>query len=336
MAVVFMDGFDWYTTADFLKRWTDGGGNVVIGPTYARSVGGQGLLINGSNVPVPTKSFGSNYTAGLVGFAWQYSSTNSRTILTLTDGTTEQCSIRTNASSVITVNQGSNVRATGTTVLSPNTWYYIEFKATVSSSGVAEVKLNGASEIASTSSLDLTGTANNYFNGIIFGVRNASTGNCQIDDVYVLDTTTGSNTGFLGPIQVVARYPTANGNSSSWTPNGGTNMGCVSETFSDGDASFNQSSTANQIDTFTMQDLPVASGSVYAVAHYMIARQDTGAARSIAPVMRPATTDRVGTTVNLSTSYQAFCQIYDTSPETSSAWDVAGVNSLEAGYKLIS
>jgi len=328
MAVIFMDGFDWYTTADMSKRWTSAGLST-ISAAYARGLVGQGMQSGTSNDP-SVKSFSSNYAQGVFGFALNLVSTGAKQLFTIRDGATEQCSIRTNASTVLTVTQNGTVRATGTTVLSSATWYYVELKATVSSSGVAELKLNGASEIASTSSIDLTGTANNYWNQLAF----ATTAH-WFDDFYVLDPTTGSNTDFLGPVQISARIPTGNGNASSWTPNGGSNMGCVSELFEDGNASFVQSSTANQIDTYTMQDLPAAAGSVFALAQHTVAVQDGGGTRTIAPVYRIGSTDYVGTSVNTSASYQFLTEIKDASPATASAWTVSEVNGLESGFKLI-
>lgn len=340
MAVIFMDGFDHYATADLLKRWTSNlNPQVAVGPTFARSPSGQGISVPNIGNPSPKKTFGANYTAGLLGFAFQGSGAAfaSRTICQIWDGSTEQCSLKLNASSVLTVYQGSTVKATGTTVLSQSTWYYVEFKFTIhQSTGIAQVKLNGAAEIASTGSLDLTGTANNYFNGIGLSGDNVGITVFYVDDLYLLDTTTGDNTDFLGPVRVVALAPATLGTTTAWTPNGGTNYGCVSEAYQDGDTSFNQSSTANQIDTFVMQDLPADAGSVYAVQSIITARQDAGAARTIAPVLRPAATDRVGTTVSLSTSYQMLTEIKDLNPEDSAAWATTDVASLEVGYKLIS
>jgi hypothetical protein len=340
MAVIFADGFDWYATADLPLRWTDTtayGANLLIGPTYARSPSGQGLLfLSGNSNARLIKSFGSNYTQGVIGFAIRTAGTwVSRQLVLVLDGATEQFSIRTNASSVLTVQQGATVKATGSTVLAANTWYYVECKFTAhGAAGVAEVKLNGASEIASTSSLDLTGTANNYWNGVSLAPASNSY-SPSFDDLYILDPTTGTNTDFLGPVQVVARYPDGNGNASSWTPNGGSNMGCVSEPYQDGNGSFVQSATANQIDTYTMQNLPAAAGSVFAVAQHTVAAQDGGAARTIAPVYRIGGTDYVGANVNTGASYQFFTEIADVSPATSAAWDVAEVDGLESGFKLI-
>jgi hypothetical protein len=335
MAVIFADGFDWYTFADMGKRWTLVASTTLVGSSYAR-MSGQGVRTTGATLGGIAKSFGVNYVSGVLGFAINFEGTAvSRIVAIIGDGGSEQISIRTNASSVLTVTRGGTVLATGSTVLSVSTWYFMELKFTIAdSTGVVELKLNGASEIASTGSLDTKATSAAQWNGIIInGFTNAV---IWYDDLYVLDTASGSNTDFLGPVQVIARWPNGAGNYAQWTSNGGSNAGNVGEPYEDGDMSFNQSSTANQIDTFTMQDLPAAAGSVYAVQVHNVAKQDGGAARSIAPVVRISGTDYVGSTVATSTSYQMLTQVYDTSPATSSAWSVSEANGTETGYKLIS
>lgn len=337
MAVIFRDGFDWYTASDFTKRWTAGGGSVNLSQSLARAPSGQGMSPTVNNASI-YKSFGANYTQGLVGFAFLNTATNaSRIVFTILDGTTEQISVRTNGSSVLTVNRGTTVLATGTTVLSQNTWYFIELKFTISNAaGVVELKLNGAAEIASTGSLDTTNTANVQWNGVAIQSAGTTFTSGQFDDLYVLDTSTGSNTNFLGPVRVVALPVVAPGNYAQWTANGGTNYGCVSEPWQDGDGSFNQSSTANQIDSFPIADLPASSGSVYNVDIIMVARQDAGAARTLASQARISSTDYTGSTQSLSTSYQFLEQSYDVSPATSTAWTPSEVAGMEIGYKLIS
>jgi hypothetical protein len=339
VALLFCDGFDWYLTADLAKRWTSVGSAATTTTAVRRAPSVQAASLGGNAGAVSAvalhKSFGANYATGCIGFAWYSTAVASKSIAMIIDGTSEQISIRTNSSSVLTVNQGNNVRATGSTVLSTNTWYYIELKFTIhNSAGIVELKLNGATEIASTSSLDTTGTANAYFNG--FGFFQTASDTRYVDDVYALDTGSGANTNFLGPVIVTARYPDGNGNASDWTPNGGSNMGCVSEMFEDGDGSFNQSATAGHIDTFTMQNLPAAAGSVFAVAQHTIAAQDGGAARTIRQKLRIAGTNYSGANVATSSSYQMFSEYRDTSPATSSAWSVAEVDGMESGYELVS
>jgi hypothetical protein len=337
-----MDGFDYYVTADISKRWTT---NSVwaVSPLAARQPSGQGITASGA--ALVTKTFGANYTAGCIGWAWQNTAGGNnaaRTFMTVLDGASEQISVRTNSSGVLVVNRGATLLATGTTVLSINVWYYIELKFSIhASAGTVLMQLNGATEtltyVTGTSTTQNTkATANVQWNGFQFNQPGSGI-TYNIDDVYVLDTSTGTNTTFLGPVRVVASYPAANGTHADWTPNGGSNMGSVSEQYEDGDASFNASATANQIDTFELQDLPVASGSVLAVSPHYVIRQDAGAARTFAPVLRIGGSDYVGSTQGLSSSYQNLGQIYDLQPVGGTpAWDVSTVNAMESGYKLIS
>lgn len=337
MSLIFADGFDWYRTADGIKRWTYfGSGSVGISAAVGRAPTGQGISVPQSNNGQVYKQFGVDYVQGIVGFAmYSPGAVANRNIFTILDGTSEQISVRTNGSSVPIVSRAGTTLATGTTVLSTSTWYYVELKFTINNTtGVVELKLNGASEIASTSSLNTRATANTRWNGVQLSANNQATMN--FDDIYVLDSAASPNDTFLGPVQVVARYPDGNGNHADWTPNGGSNMGAVSETFEDGDVTFNASATANDIDTFTMQDLPVASGTVAAVQQHTVAAQEGGAARTIAALFRIGSTDYVGASVGLSTSYQFLTQVWDVSPATSTAWTVSEVNGAESGYKLIS
>jgi len=343
MAVLFADGFDWYTTADLFKRWTGapgGGAAPQIVNTISRSPSGQALLSGGNSAEsgTPYRSFGADYTQGVVGFAFYSTLTmsNRGALVAILDGTSEQISVRTNGSSVPTITRRGTVLATGSTVLAVNTWYYLELKFTIhNAAGVVELRINGASEIASTSSLNTRTTGTARWNGV--GVNSANIAPFwYYDDLYVLDPTAGANTDFLGPVQVVARYPDGNGAHSDWTPNGGSNMGCVSEPYEDGNASFNQSSTANQVDTFTMQNVPAATGPVIAVAHHTVAAQDGGAARTIRPKYRISGTDYNGASVNTGASYAFLTEVKDVSPATSSAWTIAEVNGMETGYELVS
>ena len=349
MAVIFCDGFDWWSgghsggsfSGSMAKRWTAPTNTATSGGSggaYARQ-GGQGYYINRDNNDGGFyRSFGANYASGLVGFAYKADNAQAnRTFFQILDGTSEQISIRTNGSSVPIISRSGTTLATGSTVLSTGTWYYFELKFTINNStGVVELKLNGTSEIASTSSLNTRSTGNNYFNGIAPYMSGNNGNRNYFDDIYVLDTSTGSNTTFLGPVQVVGLNPAANGNYAQWTPNGGSNVGSAGDLFEDGDTSFNQSSTANQIDTYVLKDLPAAAGSVYAVAHHTVARQDGGSARTMRPKYRIGGSDYNGSNFNTGGSYAANTEYKDVSPATSSAWTVSEVNGMETGYELVS
>lgn len=336
MAIIFRDGFDWYATADELKRWT--ATNVAtVGASFARAPYGQGCqLAAGGSL---TKSLPANYTQGVLGFAFYFStgSTASKILAVIQDGGVEQISVRTDASSRLIVTRNGTTIGTGTSsALSSTTWYYAELKFVIAptTGGSFDLHLNGSSVSAGTG-LNTRNTSVTQWNGI--QLSSPSPLVTFIDDVYVLDTSTGTNTDYLGQVRILALYPSGAGNSSSWTANGGSNYGCVSEAYEDGDGSFVQSATANQVDTHVMQDLPISSGTVYSVGVITVARQDSGTSRTIAPVIRISGTDYVGTTVSLSTSYQFLDQVYDLQPVGGTpAWDVSTVNGMEIGYKLIS
>jgi hypothetical protein len=347
VAFIYRDGFDWYTTADIAKRWTGLGSTTQpsVGPSFSRAPSGQGISVPGGNSGGCYKSFGTNYTQGLVGIAFSGSGMANKILVTILDGTTEQISIRVNASNVLTVSRGATLLATGTTVLSASTWYYIELKFSIhASAGTVLMQVNGVTEtltyVTGTSTTQNTkSTANVQWNGLwLTGPGNAIAPSvCWFDDLYVLDTSTGTNTTFLGPVRVCPTYMVAAGSHTDWTANGGTNFGNVSEMYEDGDTSFNQSSTANQIDSFVVQDLPAGSGSVFNVDVILVARQSSGATRTIAPLLRIGGSDYAGTGVALSTSYQFLEQSYDLQPVGGTpAWDISTFNAMEIGYKEVS
>lgn len=338
MATIFYDGFDYYAVTDIAKVWTSQtGGACALGPAFARNPSGQGCQLSGTANLI--RSFAANYTQGVIGFAFLMvsGSTVSRTIMMVLDGSTEQISVRTDASSrLLVTRQGTQVGTGTSSALTTGVWYYVELKFVIAptTGGSVDLHLNGSS-VSSGTGLNTRSTSVTQWNGVQLQAASGWTAN--FDDVYVLDTSAGTNTDYLGQVRVVALYPAAAGNSSSWTANGGSNYGCVSEAYEDGDGSFVQSATANQVDTYAMQDLPASSGSVFATQVVTVARQDSGTSRTIAPVVRISGTDYVGTTVSLSTSYQFLKQIYDTQPVGGSpAWDVSTVNGMEIGMKLIS
>jgi hypothetical protein len=99
------------------------------------------------------------------------------------------------------------------------------------------------------------------------------------------------------------------------------------------DTTYVSDSTPGDIDSYTVTDID-GGATVYAVQTNMWARKDDAATRQIAPVIRQASTDYVGTTVTLGTTYQYYSQLYDKDP-TAAAWTAANVNSDEFGVKEI-
>lgn len=345
MALVFGDSFDHYPTADILKKWT-----------AQYSVAGTSI-VNTSGVPLPphtsclyvqgnsgyiSKSLPATQTTFIVGTWFKTFNTAANNILQFLDGSTEHCSLRLDATGHLTFTRNATVLATSANTISANTWYHIEVKATIGDagdtpSGRYQVKVNGTDWIAdSGTGQDTRNGGNQYITTVAVACSSGSSQANYFQDLYVLNTTGTQASDFLGPCRFQVLRPVGAGNSAQWTGNYADNWQNVSEGMADGDATFNQSSTANQIDLFTMSDVP--SGTVHAIQHVIQARKDAGAARSIRPKTRIGGTNYDGTTVSLAATHSFYTEAVQFSPATggSTAWDDDELNGAEFGYELIS
>jgi hypothetical protein len=159
--------------------------------------------------------------------------------------------------------------------------------------------------------------------------------NSDYDDLYVLDGSGAAPLNdFLGDCRVDARYPTAEGASSAWTPLSGTdNALMVDETAPDDDTTYNSTSTVGATDTHVVQDAPVPGAVLYGVQLCLSHKKSDAGTCSIAPVVRHSGVDQVGTAFNPGTTYVYSVTPYGLNPGTGAAWTEAGFNAAEFGYK---
>lgn len=351
MALVFCDGFDHYVGAtDMLKKWTGTINGTTVAnnktdPSYARPPGGMGYsCAEGTTNRGVYKTLTSTHATFVSGFAFLTTSTlgSSAIIWAVYDSTsgtpsgTAQLDIRGDGAGHLRLTRGGTTLATSTNVLSASTWYFVEIKATIhNTTGAYEVRVNGSSTgwIPAATGANTRGQSSNNFCDVISVQSGNGISTCYIDDFYFLSGSAPNND-FLGPQKIVTLFPSGSGNYSQWTGNYAANYANVNELTGDGDSTFNQSATANQIDSFTFDDVP--TGTIAAVQHTMMVRQDAGAARTIAPLQRSSSTDYAGTTLSCAGSYQFLTDPRDTDPATSAAYTTANVNAAEFGYKLIS
>lgn len=326
-AVLLMEGFD-HMIASLVtaKGWSVNPSSMQTG-RFAGQCARMGTTIS-------TKAVTASATL-IAGFALRASAWTSTTdMFFIRAGATNAVRFSLNGSNIIQIrNSGGTVVATGTTPLLTNTWYYIEIKAFQSgASGTVEVKLNGVSEIASTTAN--IGSTNLDSVGII-GVSGNTT---DFDDIYVVDTTGAAprNT-FLGDVRVVTVMPNADGAHAQWTPSSGANhfdrVNELTGTFPDGDTTYVSDSTPGHYDTFVVDDVD-AGATVLAVQTNLYARKDDAATRQIAPVVRQSSTDHDGTTVTLGSTYQFQTQVWN-QDGAGSDWTASSVNAAEFGVKEV-
>jgi hypothetical protein len=352
MALVFADGFDHYLYRDILKKWTGQTsgtvGTSVIAADFARPPGGMGInLLEGSTARGFYKTLSATHASFVCGFAINFTAgapTNtSAPFWAVWDssaaiGATAQLGLRGDAGGhlVLYSNTTGTILATSTNTFSGNVWYHIEIKATIhNTAGAYEVRVNGSSVgwiPAASSKNTRQHTTNAYIDSVGFMAPGITT--AYLDDFYFLSSASPNND-FLGPIKVMTAFPAGAGNYAQWVGNFASNFTNTQELAGDGDNTFNQSATANQIDTFGFDDMP--TGTIIAVQDVMMARQDAGAARVVRTKFRSGGgSDYSGTSFNMAGSYQFHCDPRDVDPATSSAYTVTNFNAQERGYELVS
>jgi hypothetical protein len=192
--------------------WAASSGGTIGNTAPARN--GSTWGYNGNN-QWTTPSFGNQ--SGLVVGGATFLTTLSGTpiLFTLLRSGAGQCDVRFDASGHIIVTRAGTVLGTSTLTLSTGSWHFIEFKAilSITATGSCEVVVDG------TTFLTLAGVQNATTAAVAdqvqYQVSNAT--NTWWRDFYVLDTTSGSNTNYLGDITVAEVYPNGAGVNAAWS-----------------------------------------------------------------------------------------------------------------------
>lgn len=302
----------------------------VLGTVYPRS-GNRAFFLNGNwNVhkDIP------NITDAYLGIAFRIaggSGDGGSTWLGLqTTAASSEVGIRLMSTTSLGFYRGGTQlgTATGLTGLF-GAWHYLEWYVLPrNSGGVYTVKLDGTQIF--TYSGDTT-DSNEYFQRLQIFARSS---NCQYDDI-VLNNSSGSyNNTWPGQVRLLPLLPTGAGSTTQWSRAGfdtGVNHGQV--LVPDGNGfTVAQVTSADQIDLFDVgtPDLP-AGATIKNVITSVIARQDTGGG-SLAAVVRGDSTNELGSTVALTSSWKNIQHCAPINPADSAAWEEADLANLQIGY----
>ena len=334
MALEFFDSCgDYYSTAQIARVW-DVMAFATVNTQYPRYLGGSHIKFYGST-PTLRKYLSANRTTVVTGVAARVEGfTNNAGIIQYLTGGTAQVTLTINTSGKLEVRTGSytgSVIATSAESIDIGKWYYIEMKVLIGNSGTYEVKLNGTQILSGTG--DTQGSLwDNFANRVYFNGNNTSGPAIYIDDVYI-DTAD-----FYNPCIVCALRPDANGNYAQWTPLApNDNFDNVNDSAGqDDDTSYNVTAILNNIDTFSLETMPVLSTTVYGVRLSVFAKKDDANPRYITPITRVNGIDYVGTeSVNLTTAYLSYSYIWAKNPnDPGNNWTDVVINASEFGYKL--
>lgn len=350
MAILFMEGFDGYADIDTMLADPRIGTDAVPSQ-YALQTGRSG---SGQSVEL---------TAGIDYIACSLSQTSDSTIwvqfalyfeanlayndqricqIRSPDGTLHGTLIMNFGSQTLSymrVDYNGTVLGTSSVVLSNWTWYYIELKVVIdNSAGTVLLKVDGVEEINLTSQ-DTQNGSTAEISSVRFGsgVSGTDAGlDPRFDDIVIGDGSGTDATDLLGECAIELLSPDGAGNYAQWTPSAGSNYQNVDEapSSSDGDTTYNSSSTAAQKDTFTTGNLVVTSGNVRAVQVGYIARREDGGGRTIRSMIRTSSTDASGTSVYTPSSYIHRHDIFE-NDAGGTDWTISSVNAMEIGYELV-
>lgn len=254
--------------------------------------------------------------------------TTGQPIVAFFDAAAEQCSVRLDSSARIIVTRGATLLFTSTNTISTNTWYHLQFKATIhNTTGVYEVRVNGTSTgwVPQQTGANTRGTGTN--NSATQTVMGCGATGWMFDDFIVADD-------FTGPLVGAFLAAAAPGNYQAWTANSGNRQGAVRS--ADDDASFVASTTSGNIDSYVLDKLPAdGTPTILGIQHVIYAKQDGGVQRTLRPKQRSGSTDHNGTSVNTGASYALITEAVSTNPATSAAYTKTSLESAEFGYENV-
>lgn len=331
MAVVFMDSFDHYATAQIPYKYDLRNGDTIV----SAGRNGTNCINLSTEVAYAIKSIPSTGTTVVIGGAMypvgptSYGNTNEVPLLGFRLGSTDQISLRQTNTGYLTVCRNSTTAIATSTFVAPfGLWTHVQMKVLLSTSatGTVEVKANGTTIISLTNVVTAT-TSATVDSARISGLRN---GGCRWDDLYVCD---GGD--FLGDCRVECILPSGNGNSSQWVGSDADstdNYALVDEASAD-TADFVESSTVSNEDTYAYGDVTPTAGTVHAVQIVPYAAKTDAGSRSIVSVARYSGSETDSSDKALSTTYTFYPDVRETKPG-GGGWDITSVNGAEFGIKV--
>ncbi len=351
MAVVFTEGFGMSNNINDLMKYglilVNNSSNLYtggpFGDNYISTYSGSNrtIKLRGLKTPLTTFTFGARFGILTTG--------NSYSTLLLMQSSANNAQLSflintTNPTNLWIVRGYSNSSSTVATVtlptpLSVSSWNYLEFQVTISTTvGSITVRENGVVVYTGTNLNTANDTSNlnvQYFS--LGDVNNPYAQNgATMAHVYVTDTTS-PNAGFLGDTRVLTVFPNANA-SVAFTPNGlAANYSNAAKYPPVPATDYNSSNTIGATDLFTIPALPAGYNEVVAVASKSLMYLATAGSRVAANQIKSGTVTENGANIYVpSSSAVNFTDIFNTDPNTSSAWTTASVNAMNIGYTIIS
>lgn len=233
---------------------------------------------------------------------------------------------------------------TSSTALSFDTQYYIEGHVVIdSSTGSAEIRINQTTEI-NVSSVDTqpaTNTARKVYLGLCaqqpsVSVRGGAA-SFYIDDFILMDTSGSVANSWPAGAGIEMLVPNADGNYTAWSSTEASQYEALDDLASSGapddDTSYISSDVANDKASVQFTDTTIV-GNPISVMRFSYVRDEVSGSDALVEFLRISGTDYEQSSFVPGTAYEWHKDIFDTNPDTSSAWATSELDSIESGYRV--
>jgi hypothetical protein len=350
----FFDGGGLYYTV-LTDKWdasTSGGSTASVDTGTNGRWGGRCLSFVDVDPNAGTSGASSvsiNMSGSLSEYVLQFAynctvaNTNSFQLCSFYEGTTPHIDLRINVTNnTFTTTRNGTILGTSANNAWSTTagWRYCQLRVKVhDTTGTIDVIQDGVTIFA------LTGQdTRNGGTGIIDVIRigphvpfvNGQLHNFKFQDIAICDVTgSAPMNGIHNEGRVRLITPNGEGDTNNWTPSTGTdNAALVDEIPNNGNTDYNSSTAVNDIDLYTLTDLPVTPTTIYGVTvANMVAKDDAGTDHA-ASIVKTGGTVFVGSDVTISSAtFVKVLHLWEANPNTTSAWTKSEIDALQAGIK---
>lgn len=342
MAVIHMEGFDGLTTAQFTDLGYTMAGSGALGTgRFASALNSKALGFTGNNtVDNFVMPFPASKSQFVYAFAFQHtSSAVVQRVISFRNGATEAFNLVKSTGGQLQLRAGTSTLtlATGTQVLAPSSYYFVEVKFDYTGVGnpTVTVRVNGTTDLTYTGSLNAQTTITTAIHGFSFSTIVCPTG-MAIDDIHILDFTGPDNTDFLGDTRVELMVPASTAAVTGFTPTGAaTDHEAVDDLTHDGDTTYTAGTAVGHEADFGTTALSNEPSGIFAVAIQAVAKKTDVGTRSIQTRITSDASTAASASRTLTNSY-AFTplQIVERDPDGNVPWTRAQLEAATIGVEV--
>lgn len=344
MALLFMEGFDGYTSmAEALQRRgvtyevnnPESWGDITTG-----RISGKAADFGYDSAYVyylPTASTATTWwNVAIQVNAW---TTQNNAFLTVQDSAGAALyQVQYNGSTKLLqfVRGTTTVLGSSTNPLQFNTWHSVGVECFVNdTTGTVKVWLDGNLEIDLTGQDTKPGTTTTG-SILVYGSQLPASQELLLDDVIFGDDSGSDLTAYPGDCHIEMLLPDSDGTTNDWTPvgTGTTNADRVDENPTDDDTTYVHSSTATHKDLYGFAALTETADTYLAVQLHLRARKEGTGYREVNATMRSNVTEVDGDNLGLTITYLWFTYLQENDPNGGINWTESAINAMQAGIEL--